>query len=65
MSRSVILSIFFLILTKGISLCEQTDLETALTKGEGKKRAISSDDYSVTPKGTFSDGWKKVKITMS
>lgn len=38
MSRSVIMSIFFLILTEGISLCEQTDLETALMKGEGKEK---------------------------
>lgn len=56
MSRSVILSIFFLILTEGVPLWEQTDLETALMKGEGKKRAICSDNCSVTPKGTFSDG---------
>lgn len=38
MSRSVIMSIFFLILTEGISLCELTDLETALMKGEGKEK---------------------------
>lgn len=32
------MSIFFLTLIEGISLCEQTDLATALMKGEGKEK---------------------------
>lgn len=32
------MSIFFLILTERISVCEQTDLETALMRGEGKEK---------------------------
>lgn len=38
MPRSVIMVIFFLILTEGISFCEQTDLEKVPMKEEGKEK---------------------------
>lgn len=38
MPRSVIMTIFFLILTEGISFCEQTDLETDSVKEEDREK---------------------------